>query len=103
MPQRLQLSRRAGYRKPAGAIVVSRPGRFGNPFTVEDFGSAEAAVEAFERHLRIRRELPTGRVDVVRYPSDDDIRRDLAGRDLLCWCPPERPCHADVLLELANQ
>lgn len=27
----------------------------------------------------------------------------LAGHDLACWCPPDLACHADVLLELANQ
>ena len=26
----------------------------------------------------------------------------LAGRDLACWCPLDQPCHADVLLEIAN-
>lgn len=26
---------------------------------------------------------------------------ELRGKDLLCWCYPA-PCHADVLLELAN-
>lgn len=26
----------------------------------------------------------------------------LAGRDLVCWCPITDPCHADVLLALAN-
>lgn len=26
----------------------------------------------------------------------------LRGRDLACWCPLDQPCHADVLLELAN-
>ena len=30
------------------------------------------------------------------------LHRDLAGRDLACWCKPDQPCHADVLLELAN-
>ena len=43
-----------------------------------------------------------------RYRIDADtfdpvtLRRDLAGKDLACWCPLDRPCHADVLLELAN-
>lgn len=32
----------------------------------------------------------------------DDIRTELAGRDLACWCKPGDPCHADVLLEVAN-
>ena len=30
-----------------------------------------------------------------------EITRDLAGRDLACWCPTWQPCHADVLLEIA--
>lgn len=32
----------------------------------------------------------------------DDIRRELAGKDLACWCRLDQPCHADVLLEIAN-
>lgn len=35
--------------------------------------------------------------------SVDDIRRELAGHDLACWCPLDQPCHADVLLALANE
>lgn len=30
------------------------------------------------------------------------VRRELAGRDLVCWCPLDAPCHADVLLRIAN-
>jgi hypothetical protein len=29
------------------------------------------------------------------------IRRELKGKNLACWCPAG-PCHADVLLEIAN-
>lgn len=48
---------------------------------------------------------------IAAYPSRggrfvdvtlDEVRQELAGRDLACWCPLDRPCHADVLLELAN-
>jgi hypothetical protein len=35
-------------------------------------------------------------------PSIEDIRRQLAGKNLACWCALGQPCHADVLLELAN-
>jgi hypothetical protein len=28
---------------------------------------------------------------------------DLRGKNLACWCPLDAPCHADVLLELANR
>jgi hypothetical protein len=47
-----------------------------------------------------RRELLDGHLHA--YPSLDEIRAELAGRDLACWCPLDQPCHADVLLELAN-
>ena len=44
-----------------------------------------------------------GRENVTyRYPSVEEIRTELAGRDLACWCPLDQPCHADVLLEIAN-
>ena len=31
----------------------------------------------------------------------EETVKELAGKDLVCWCAP-LPCHADVLLELAN-
>lgn len=34
--------------------------------------------------------------------SVEDVQRELRGRDLACWCPLDQPCHADVLLEIAN-
>jgi Domain of unknown function (DUF4326) len=36
------------------------------------------------------------------YPSDDEIRKALGGKNLACWCPEDGPCHADLLLEIAN-
>lgn len=32
----------------------------------------------------------------------EGARYELAGRDLCCWCALSQPCHADVLLEIAN-
>jgi hypothetical protein len=31
-----------------------------------------------------------------------EARRELRGRDLACWCSLDGPCHADVLLKVAN-
>jgi hypothetical protein len=89
--RRIQLRRTAGWRKPPGAIVVARPSRWGNPYRVGVDGDAAACVAAY------RRALLAGELAF----TVDDVRRDLAGHDLACWCPPGRPCHADVLLELA--
>lgn len=38
----------------------------------------------------------------VTSPSKHAALIHLRGRDLACWCPLDQPCHADVLLELAN-
>lgn len=104
MPERIQLRRTAGWRKPAGAVVVARPSRWGNPWRVDASGGAAgrtaptraAAVAAF-------RHMIEGGERVAGYPSIEQIRAQLAGRDLACWCPLDQPCHADVLLEIANR
>lgn len=104
-PKRIQLRRAKGWRKPDGAVTVARPTRWGNPFRVGALNpisrepmNADAAVEWFGVWLN-------GRVDATwlkRAPTREQIIRELRGRDLACWCAPGEPCHADVLLEIAN-
>ena len=72
--------------------MVARPSRWGNPFVVGRDGDRVACVALYRRALE-RGELSF---------TPDDVRRQLAGRDLACWCPLDEPCHADVLLEIAN-
>jgi hypothetical protein len=91
VPKRFQRSRRKGTRLPAGVVVVTRPTKWGNPHPLE-LGRAEAV-------RRYRDDLLAGRLKV----SVDDVRRELRGRDLACYCPLGEPCHADVLLEVANE
>ncbi len=100
-PCRIRLRRKKGWRKPEGVVIVTRPGRYGNPIDMD--GDREAAADWFGVMLDMRREgtLPYYHVG-HRYPSDEQIRADLGGRDLACWCPLDSACHADVLLELAN-
>jgi len=59
------------------------------------------AWKLFEMHIKTRQNRP-GWVDLISYPSDEEIRAELAGRDLACWCPVGSPCHGDVLLAVAN-
>jgi len=102
MPERIQLSRRKGWRKPENTIVVARPSKWGNPFRVGQpdplvgtvIADAEKAVERFALHIG-----PMGayELDVA------EVRRELDGKNLACWCPLDQPCHADVLLNIANQ
>jgi hypothetical protein len=109
MTKRVQLQRSPGWCKPPGAVVVARPSQWGNPFTLEealrDWGlvsedeAREAVVAAFREWLDGQR---PGLYDERRAVLLRDLPR-LAGHDLACWCSLDRPCHADVLLELANE
>jgi hypothetical protein len=89
VPSRIQLSRAKGWRKPPGAVVVARPTRWGNPYSVADYGR-DAAVRLYREHVMSRPALLA------------DVRAQLAGKDLACWCRVGEPCHADVLIEIAN-
>ena len=91
-PDRIQLRRTKGWRKSAAAVVVARPSRWGNPHRVGIDGDRLWCFDRFREDLW-RGGLPF---------SVDDVHRELAGRDLACWCRPEDLCHADVLLEVAN-
>ena len=102
MPERIQLRRSRGWRKPPGAVVVARPSRWGNPYAVGrpgDHGPVGDRAHAVELY----RALLTGSPELCAA-----ARAELAGRDLACWCPLQDaagnrgPCHADVLLEIAN-
>lgn len=118
MPQRIQRKRTKGFRIPEGAIYVGRPTKWGNPFRWTDY---QAVVADMEGELSFRTVEHRRRYAVVDfqaavayggglpgYPSREEIRRELAGKDLACWCPlpadgePDN-CHAAVLLSLANE
>ena len=90
MPERIQRRRTKGWRKPDGSICVDRTSKWGNPFVVGERGirTAGSAVELYRMWL----------------PGQDLYRQlsELTGHDLMCFCPLDQPCHADVLLELAN-
>lgn len=78
---------------PDGAIYVGRPTKWGNPCTIQEYGSPELAVIAFNTWLFTSR----GGKKLLEQVNE------LRGKDLVCWCKPDEFCHADVLLELANR
>jgi len=110
-PKRIQLRRTAGWRKPEGAIVVARPSTWGNPYRlqlglnhtlVDSFGNEYSCAPGEWRGVAVRRfreDLADGRLPY----TVEDVQERLGGRDLACWCALDSPCHADVLLELANR
>jgi hypothetical protein len=93
-PRRVQLSRKKGWRMPANTVSVARPGKWGNRFRVGDDvpgmpGEPMDALDAVHNFQLFQ----ASTLDVT----------PLRGKNLACWCRLDQPCHADVLLELANK
>lgn len=89
MPERIQQKRTKGWKMPPNTVSVARPHLWGNPYRVSAECTPAEAVAAYRRLV-----------------EDGAYRRQhlhkLRGKNLACFCPLDQPCHADVLLELAN-
>jgi hypothetical protein len=97
--KRIQRKRTKGWRMPEGAVYVGRPTIWGNPFDMSR-GETRMSVLTWYRMWLTGKKNKAGS-DLLR---DEILSRylELRGKDLCCWCPLDQPCHADVLLELAN-
>jgi hypothetical protein len=93
-PVRIQRKRTKGWKMPADTVYVGRPSQWGNEFTVEQYGSHEKAVD-MERH-------DLSKFECFHPEQFERWIAPLRGKNLACWCPLDQPCHADVLLKLAN-
>lgn len=75
---------------PPDAIYVGRPSKYGNPFKIGRDGTRTECIAKYRC-----------RVINILQSTDSHYLDELKGRDLVCWCAP-LPCHADILLEIAN-
>jgi hypothetical protein len=90
MPIRVQRKRTKGWKMPENTIYVGRPTKWGNPYVVGIVGNnAEDCVIKFEQTMSIM--------------LKQDAVVELKGKNLACFCRLDQPCHADVLLKIANQ
>lgn len=74
---------------PLDAVYVGRPTMWGNPFEIGKDGTREEVIEKY-------------RIFVQDHPGFREKIKKLKGKDLVCWCSPEA-CHANVLMEVANE
>lgn len=106
MPERVQLSRRKGWRMPPNTVKVDRTTKWGNPFIVGKHGTQEHCVYLFRAML-------AGYICISEGPGikEQEIYRamvtanrdELRGKNLACWCKPGSPCHSDALLNLKHR
>lgn len=104
---------------PPDVIKVDRSTRWGNPYRIErcgpfflvvgdgangyrfNTGRFESALDAGRHAVQFFRTALLNERGLVPF-TPDDVRRELRGKDLACWCAPGVDCHADVLIEVAN-
>lgn len=98
-PVRTQRSRIIKQVSPNGLpiVYVGRPSKWGNPYKV---GDNDGFVLITERSVMIElyRMFATKKLEIDPHWLDE-----LKGKNLSCWCGMDESCHADVLLELANE
>ena len=98
MPCRIQLSRAKGWRMPPDTVKVDRTTVWGNRWKIgtnsnhlgRQVASNADAVECFRACAFVEDHMKAW------------VRENLRGKNLACWCALDQPCHADVLLEIAN-
>lgn len=105
-PVRVQLSRKQGWRMPENTVKVDRASKWGNPYKAGVHCDHQHAVDC-HRHLVMlgRRAKTAPDTDISEDQQIANVKHDigeLRGKNLACWCALDAPCHADVLLELAN-
>ncbi len=116
-PRRIQRRRTKGWRLSPDTVCVDRSTRWGNPFRVGKDrrvvwpDGSEVTVAGLRCLAPSRRDPPRAFLTAafnawIREPEQaklrEEIRASLPGKNLACWSPPDQPCYADVLLELAN-
>jgi hypothetical protein len=94
-PHRIMRRRTKNWKLPPNTVYVGRPTVWGNPFVVDSelIGGEKLTVE---KSIALYRQYAREAF------NDRDLRACLRGKNLACWCPLDQPCHADVLLEMAN-
>lgn len=119
-PVRLKLSRTRGFRlqelskatNGLPAAKVDRSTNWGNPWIVGE------RVDMRRARLWGWTISPAGRKHVCKSQTEayrrfthalmwdsaihDHVRKELGGRNLACWCELDEPCHAEIILWLAN-
>lgn len=89
--KRIQRKRTKGWRMPPNSVYVGRPSRWSNLWTVGKDGTLEQVLEKYRRYVELC------------LMDNPNFLKPLKGKDLVCWCPLDKPCHADIFLKILDK
>lgn len=108
MPTRIQRSRKIGFRLPPNTICISRGTKFGNPFTVSEYGRG-SAIANFKECLQYPHmvyyffEELEATVQYLRFKwMSENIHLIRNADHIACFCGLDEACHGDTLIEFSN-
>jgi hypothetical protein len=90
--RRFQRKRTKNHGHPNNWVFVTRPSRFSNPYKEKDGYTCQGCVDLFKA------DLFAGKLAFTA----DDVKKELKGKNIGCYCEIGTPCHGDVLLEIVN-
>ena len=114
-PKRIQRKRSKGWRKPEGAIIVDRTSRYGNPFRVGHryryvlllalmgFKGKDLTNGVFVKDNAHAVELYRKMINIFQAKKRKQYFESFRGKDIVCFCKVDEPCHGDVILKEANK
>lgn len=114
-PKRIQRKRTKGYKTPPNTIYVGRPSKYGNPFRVVKLSDGYWSVKTNYKDLfntliencrpayKTQIEAQYDAVKCFEIINNKKDYSELKGKNLSCFCKNGTPCHADVILKLANK
>lgn len=91
---------------PENTVKVDRTTKWGNPFVVGVDGTAARSVELYVKLLAGYYCISCKTAFDAQKAAVAHVSKNLTslrGKNLACWCALDKPCHADVLLKIANQ
>lgn len=89
---------------PPNTVYVGRGSIYGNPFVVGNELTPDATVACayYEMWLNGRHFMQIGASGYDGAVIHEQAVLKLRGKNLACWCSLDQPCHADILLRIAN-
>ncbi len=95
-PIRIQRKRTKGWKMPPNTVYVGRPTKWGNPYKVGQ------RINPNSEPLTLKRVIVFYRAHLQSISSFWEAKQELKGKNLACWCPLDKPCHANFLLKTVN-